>query len=154
MKLHYYETAIGKIGIITDAAGKSITHLLLPNDPAPKGVVLEETPLHQEAARQLNAYLQNQCKTFTLPFAPAGSAFFQSVWNALCAVPFGETATYKEIAQKVGSPKGFRAVGLANNRNPIPIFIPCHRIVGSNGALTGYRGGLPMKEKLLAIEGR
>lgn len=78
----------------------------------------------------------------------------QTVWTALCAVPYGETRSYKEIAQTVGNPGACRAVGLANNRNPIPLFIPCHRIIGSDGGLTGYRGGLTVKSYLLELEKR
>ncbi|MDW7672545.1 MAG: methylated-DNA--[protein]-cysteine S-methyltransferase, partial [Bacillota bacterium] len=89
---------------------------------------------------------------FELPLNPKGTPFFQKAWEHLCAIPFGETATYKEIAARVGSPRAARAIGLANNRNPIPIFIPCHRVIGSNGALTGYRGGIDLKRHLIEME--
>ncbi len=77
----------------------------------------------------------------------------KKVWSALCEIPYGKTVSYKEIAEKVGVPKGARAVGIANNRNPIPIFIPCHRVIGADGSLTGYGGGLDMKKYLLELEG-
>ena len=105
-------------------------------------------------AMQLGEYFSGTRLVFDVPIKPRGGEFFQKVWAVMVKdVPFGKTASYGEIAIKVGSPKGARAVGMANNKNPIPIIIPCHRIVGSNGKLTGFRGGLSMKEKLLEIEG-
>jgi methylated-DNA-[protein]-cysteine S-methyltransferase len=89
-----------------------------------------------------------------LPLAPQGTDFQLSVWNQLCRIPYGETISYGELARRIGNPKASRAVGLANGSNPIPIIIPCHRVIGSNGKLTGYGGGLLIKEKLLALEKR
>jgi methylated-DNA-[protein]-cysteine S-methyltransferase len=103
---------------------------------------------------QLNAYFAGELETFDLPLAPEGTPFQQSVWRELREIPFGETISYGELAQRIGNPKASRAVGLANGSNPIPIVIPCHRVIGSNGKLTGYGGGLPIKEKLLALERR
>lgn len=105
-----------------------------------------------EAVKQLDAYFAGELKDFDLPLAPAGTPFQQSVWQALLTVPFGATASYGEIAQGIGNPKACRAVGLANGQNPIAIIIPCHRIIGSNGKLTGYGGGLNRKEWLLSHE--
>lgn len=106
----------------------------------------------KEAAAQLDAYFSGSLRHFSVPLAPKGSTFQKAVWQALLAIPYGETRSYKDIAQTVGSPKGFRAVGMANNKNPLAIFIPCHRVVGANGALTGYAGGLDMKKYLLDLE--
>ena len=106
-----------------------------------------------EARRQLLEYLAGRRTAFSLPLAPEGGTPFQrQVWRALEAIPFGETRTYGQIAAAVGSPKAVRAVGQANHRNPIPIFIPCHRVVGADGTLTGYAGGLELKRSLLELE--
>jgi methylated-DNA-[protein]-cysteine S-methyltransferase len=93
-------------------------------------------------------------RNFNLPLAPQGTPFQQEVWKELCKIPYGETISYGELAKRIGNSKASRAVGLANGSNPIPIIIPCHRVIGSNGKLTGYGGGLPIKEKLLALERR
>ena len=110
------------------------------------------TPLLQEAYRQLTAYFSGTRRTFDLPLSPRGTPFQTAVWQALCAIPYGETRTYGEIAAAVGKPSACRAVGMANHNNPIPIFIPCHRVIGRNGTLTGYAGGLERKGKLLHLE--
>ena len=104
------------------------------------------------AREALLAYFAGERRDFDLPLAPAGTDFQRAVWDALRAVPYGQTRTYGEIATAVGRPKAVRAVGQANHVNPLPIFIPCHRVVGKNGALTGYAGGLDLKRALLALE--
>lgn len=106
----------------------------------------------REAARQLKAYFSGKLNSFDLKLAPEGTDFQKSVWKALCEIPCGETRTYKDIAVSIGKPKAYRAVGLANNRNPIAIIIPCHRVIGKNGKLTGYASGLDVKEFLLKLE--
>lgn len=150
MPIFFYESEAGRIGI-TEKDGK-ITNVYITGDEVPKDVQLCETPLLKEAVRQLERYFAGELKEFSLPLEPSGTVFMKQVWSALCEIPFGKTATYGEIAEKVGRPKAARAVGLANNRNPIPIFIPCHRVIGADGSLTGYRGGLEMKKKLLELE--
>ncbi|WP_414714983.1 methylated-DNA--[protein]-cysteine S-methyltransferase [Sporomusa sp.] len=150
MALYFYQTDIGKIGI-SEQQG-SITNLYFAEDQIPQDSVIYETPVLKEAAQQLYNYLSGSLEEFTLPLAPDGTDFMQQVWTRLCEIPYSETASYKDIAIKVGNPKAFRAVGLANNRNPIPIFIPCHRVIGTNGSLTGYRGGLGLKQRLLMLE--
>lgn len=107
-----------------------------------------------ETIRQLRAYFGGELERFDLALAPAGTQFQLAVWNRLCEIPYGETISYGELARRIGNPNASRAVGLANGSNPIPILIPCHRVIGSNGKLTGYGGGLPIKEKLLALERR
>lgn len=97
-------------------------------------------------------YLEGDLKEFTLPISLKGSEFQKKVWNELLNIPYGETRTYKEIAEKVNCPKGFRAVGNALNKNPIPIIVPCHRVVGSNGKLVGFAGGIELKNRLLELE--
>ena len=108
----------------------------------------------RETIRQLRAYFAGELETFDLTLAPQGTPFQLAVWNRLCEISFGETISYGELARRIGNPNASRAVGLANGSNPIPIVIPCHRVIGSNGKLTGYGGGLPIKEKLLALERR
>ena len=105
-----------------------------------------------DATTQLEAYLAGELQEFDLPLAPEGTPFQQSVWQKLQTIPYGKTATYGELAAELGKPNASRAVGAANGRNPIPIVIPCHRVIGSNGKLTGFSGGLHIKEALLSLE--
>lgn len=114
----------------------------------------QRTALVDETARQLRAYFAGGLREFSLPLAPRGTAFQQRVWRELGGIPYGQTISYGELAVRVGSPNGSRAVGLANGANPIPIVIPCHRVIGSSGKLTGYGGGLHNKEWLLSLERR
>jgi methylated-DNA-[protein]-cysteine S-methyltransferase len=150
LQLHFEQTAIGRIGIA--AENGSITHLLFEKDSPPADAELCATPLLKEAFSQLHAWLAGERTEFSLPLAPKGTAFMRRAWQELCRIPYGRTASYREIAAAVGIPKGARAAGMACNRNPVPIFIPCHRVIGANGRLTGYDGGLELKEKLLALE--
>ena len=122
----------------------------LPRDAAP--LALPTTPLLRQAAAELAAYFTGALREFTVPLAPKGTPFQQKVWAALREIPYGETRSYKEIAAMVGNEKACRAVGMANNRNPLPIFIPCHRVVGADGKLVGYAGGLDVKTFLLELE--
>lgn len=121
---------------------------------APADVDIRETPLLKEAKAQLDAYFAGRLKAFELPLAPAGTEFQMKVWNALCTIPYGETITYGQLAERIGNANASRAVGMANSRNPLPVFIPCHRVVGTGGKLTGYTGGLDIKVKLLQLEQR
>jgi methylated-DNA-[protein]-cysteine S-methyltransferase len=105
-----------------------------------------------EVVRQLQSYFAGERKIFDLPLALQGTEFQKRVWTALRKIPYGETVSYKELAGTVGSPKAVRAVGAANGANPIPIIIPCHRVIGNDGSLTGFGGGLPLKRKLLQLE--
>jgi methylated-DNA-[protein]-cysteine S-methyltransferase len=105
-----------------------------------------------EVVRQLRAYFAGKLRQFDLPLAPEGTLFQRRVWHELLRIPYGETISYGELARRIGNPNGSRAVGLANGANPISIVIPCHRVIGSNGQLTGYGGGLKTKEWLLALE--
>ena len=105
-----------------------------------------------QASRELAEYFAGKRREFSVPLHPGGTPFQQKVWAALCRIPYGETRTYGEIARQIGAPKAARAVGMANHRNPLPLFIPCHRVVGASGELTGYAGGLDHKRFLLALE--
>jgi methylated-DNA-[protein]-cysteine S-methyltransferase len=103
---------------------------------------------------ELGAYFTGRLKVFSTPLAPQGTPFQRAVWEELQRIPYGETVSYGELARRLGNPKAVRAVGTANGYNPIAIIIPCHRVIGSNGSLVGYGGGLPIKQTLLALEGR
>lgn len=113
----------------------------------------DASPLLDAAETQLREYFARARRTFDLPLAPHGTAFQQRVWAALRAIPYGETRTYGELAAAIGNPRAARAVGMANHRNPLPILIPCHRVIGADGSLTGYAGGMAAKRRLLALEG-
>jgi len=145
-----FDTPLGQMGLGSED-GEHISRLYLPNTPTPR-LMPHATPLLEEGRRQLLEYLNGQRQAFDLPLAPQGTPFQQTVWTALQAIPYGQTRTYKDIALAVDCPKGYRAVGMANHRNPIPIFIPCHRVVGSDRSLTGYAGGLELKQALLVLE--
>ncbi|MDR1413132.1 MAG: methylated-DNA--[protein]-cysteine S-methyltransferase [Actinomycetes bacterium] len=145
-----YETPVGSIAIVAD--DEAITHILFGAERVPVAARREEAPLIQRAIRQLREYFAGTRRDFDLPLAPKGTAFQQKVWQALRDIPYGQTCSYGDIAQVVGRPRAARTVGGANNRNPISIVIPCHRVVGSNGALVGYGGGLDNKELLLELE--
>jgi O-6-methylguanine DNA methyltransferase len=106
-----------------------------------------------EAARQMRAYFDGELREFSLPLDPRGTEFQLRVWRRLEAIPYGAIRSYSEIAREIGSPQAVRAVGAANGANPIPIVVPCHRVIGSNGKLVGYGGGLPLKKRLLELEG-
>lgn len=144
-----FETPFGPMALAGEAA---LTWLWLPGTLPDRGGRGEETPLLRVAREELQEYFSGARRAFDLPLDPAGTDFQRSVWEALRAIPYGETRTYGEIAAAVGRPKAVRAVGQANHVNPLPIFIPCHRVVGKNGALTGYAGGLDLKGALLALE--
>jgi methylated-DNA-[protein]-cysteine S-methyltransferase len=149
------ESPLGPLLLAADDAG--VREILFVNgrspakpDPSWKE---DRAPL-EETIRQLRAYFAGELESFDLPLVPQGTPFQLTVWNRLCEIPYGETISYGELAGRIGNPKASRAVGLANGSNPLPIVIPCHRVIGSNGKLTGYGGGLPIKEKLLALERR
>lgn len=149
-----YETRIGKIFIAEDELG--ITDLTLADEVKNEKVKSEfdmlETEQIKEAAVQLREYLAGNRKEFTLKLNPIGTAFQRQVWEALRRIPYGETRSYKQVAEAVGNPKASRAVGMANHNNPIMCIVPCHRVIGANGSLVGYAGGLHLKELLLNLE--
>lgn len=150
MEVLRFDTPLGPMALEED--GGAIVRLHLPGQlvPGPAG---RETPLLCRGRRELLEYLAGERRTFDLPLRPRGTPFQRRVWQALEDIPYGQTRTYAQIARAVDSPRGFRAVGMANHHNPIPILIPCHRVVGSGGALTGYAGGLELKKALLELEG-
>ncbi|HBD87238.1 MAG TPA: methylated-DNA--[protein]-cysteine methyltransferase [Clostridiales bacterium] len=148
----FYDYPVGKIGIAEDDG--AISHVFFCSEKTPDGYAAAETPLIRQAAAQLAEYFEGRRKVFDLPLNLQGTAFQVAVWKALQAIPFGETRCYQDVAVETGSPKACRAVGMANNRNPIAIIVPCHRVVGRDGSLTGYGGGLPIKKLLLELEKR
>jgi methylated-DNA-[protein]-cysteine S-methyltransferase len=148
-------TPIGAVRVEVEDAAVVAIHL--PSDrgaPARDAVAEARDPVLAEACRQLSEYFDGKRTAFDLPLRPPGTPFQQAVWEALRAIPAGETRSYADIARAVGRPSAVRAVGAANGANPIAIVVPCHRVIGSSGALTGYAGGLPLKKWLLAFEGR
>lgn len=148
-RMIHIDTCVGSIGIAEEDG--CITDVFFFSEPTPVAEEME-TPLLRTAATQLDEYFAGNRKSFSLPLMPSGTEFQKKVWSALLQIPFGETRSYEEIAEAAGSPKACRAVGNANNKNPISILIPCHRVIGKNGALVGYGGGLAIKEQLLALE--
>jgi len=130
----------------------AICNIFFKNDKIPTDYETRETPLNKKAAKQLDEYFNGKRKVFDLPLALDGTDFQIKVWNALQTIRYGKTISYGQLAAMTGNPKASRAVGMANNRNPIPIIVPCHRVIGSNGSLTGYAGGLELKQKLLELE--
>ena len=152
MKIHFHITDLGRLGVIEQDG--YISNLYFEDDIVPQDIETGETALTKEAFSQLDAYFAGQRREFSLPLAPQGTDFMQTVWQALCQIPYGTTASYKDIAIAINNPKAMRAVGQANSKNPIPIFIPCHRIIASHGKPGGYSGGLEIKVFLIALEFR
>lgn len=144
-----FESPVGMIALA--AQDGVLVRLYLPNTPTPR-LMPHKTPLMERAEEQLMEYFRGERKEFDLPVAPEGTPFQKRVWQALEEIPYGQVCSYGDIARRIDCPKGFRAVGMANNRNPLPILIPCHRVVGSRGQLVGYTGGLELKRQLLELE--
>ncbi|HEY6341450.1 MAG TPA: methylated-DNA--[protein]-cysteine S-methyltransferase [Bryobacteraceae bacterium] len=156
MNYQYLETPIGKLLIAGD--GETVRIIAFPKngrarDPQP-GWIEGSTGATEETVRQLREYFAGRRREFELPLDPEGTEFQKNVWRELQGIPYGRTISYGELARRIGNPKASRAVGAANGANPIPIVIPCHRVIGANGKLTGFGGGLPIKEKLLDLESR
>jgi methylated-DNA-[protein]-cysteine S-methyltransferase len=149
----FYSSPLGELLLTSD--GDALTGLYLPRRgvrPAPAPGGRPDCAVFREARGQLGAYFGGKLRTFSLPLAPGGTEFQQLVWRELCNIPFGATASYAEVARRIGRPTASRAVGAANGSNPISIVVPCHRVVGADGTLTGYGGGLDRKEWLLRHE--
>jgi len=156
LKYYYiYDYPIGFVGIAEEDG--NITRVFFTDKngkDAPKDFEKRETPLVRKAAKQMTEYFAGKRRDFDLPLEFGGTDFQKKVWAALLTIPYGETRSYGEIASQIENPKAFRAVGMANNRNPIAIVCPCHRVIGADGSLVGYGGGLRTKEYLLALEGK
>jgi methylated-DNA-[protein]-cysteine S-methyltransferase len=158
MQYCYLDSAIGPLLIAGDE--NAVQVISFPKDGAPTTPEpgwIESTDAARggalgEAVRQLREYFTGRRTEFDFPMQPQGTPFQLAVWKCLTEIPYGETISYGELAKRVGNPKAARAVGAANGANPLPIVVPCHRVIGANGKLTGFGGGLPTKEKLLALE--
>ncbi len=148
---HSFDTPFGTFTVLEEQG--RLTALMYGNT-APKDANPCRTPLLGEAEEQLMTYFAGRLQNFELPIALQGTPFQQKCWSALMQIPYGETRTYAQQANMIGSPKAARAVGMANHRNPLPIIVPCHRVVGANGKLTGYTGGLWLKQQLLLLEAK
>ena len=155
---HDFETPLGTMRVVGDA--RLIDRVDLPNaaarapDPAWRAARGALPGPLSEAKRQLGEYFAGDRREFDLPLAPDGTAFQHRVWNALRRIPYAETRSYGDLAKRIGNPTASRAVGAANGCNPLAIVVPCHRVIGADGSLTGYGGGLPVKAALLALEQR
>jgi methylated-DNA-[protein]-cysteine S-methyltransferase len=150
---HEIDSPIGRLLLAGD--GDSITQVCFQSGPrplrAPGGWVHDAAPF-RAAIAQLGEYFAGRRRAFDLPLAPRGTEFQRRVWRELTAIPYGKTISYGELARRIGKPSASRAVGLANGANPLPVIVPCHRVIGADGSLTGFGGGLPIKRKLLALE--
>lgn len=149
--MHYYKTVPFPIGPVTvmEEGG----HIIYIGFTADVGkAVKKETPVIRETFRQLSDYFDGDVKTFDIPLKLQGTPFQLKTWAALQTIPYGKTCSYGEIAKQIGNPKASRAVGMANHNNPVSIVVPCHRVIGANGSLVGYGGGLPIKKQLLELE--
>ena len=144
-----YESPVGALTILAEKKGIRAIKFGKDEEVKSTGKANEMT---RWAVKELEEYFKGKRKEFTVPCRPEGTDFQKRVWEALTRIPYGETRTYKEIAAEAGNPGASRAVGMANNKNPVPIIIPCHRVIGSDGKLTGYAGGLGVKEFLLNLE--
>jgi methylated-DNA-[protein]-cysteine S-methyltransferase len=150
-KAFFFDTSMGRFGV-AERDGM-LAYIFFGNTVKPSEYTLDKTPLLDRAIAQIEEHIAGARKAFDLPLQPIGTAFERTVWQALLLIPYGETRTYGQIAAQIGRPKASRAVGRAVGRNPLSIVIPCHRVIGQNGALTGYAGGIDMKRALLRIEG-
>ena len=153
--IFYIGSPAGKLGIV-ESNGKIAGIFFKGEKKEPKpnaDLVIDETPLIKKTAAELSEYFKGKRKVFDIPLELNGTAFQLSVWKSLLKIPYGETRSYKEIAAMAGNSKACRAAGMANNRNPVVIIVPCHRVTGANGSLTGYGGGLDIKQYLLELEG-
>ncbi len=155
MYYHIFDCVFGEMLVAGDDEGLRYVNLQVPQKSFR---IKEEWIRDKEAAadvsEQLNGYFAGELKTFDLTLTPGGTEFQKRLWKALLHIPYGETASYRDIACSIGNPLASRAVGMANSRNPIQIIIPCHRVIGSNGTLTGYAHGLEIKSRLLDLEAK
>ena len=151
----WFESPVGKLLLAGTKAGlKLVSFSAGTRTKSADAGWREDSAVFTEVVDQLKSYFAGERKAFDLPLVLEGTEFQKKVWTALQDIPYGETVSYKVLAQRVGSPKAVRAVGAANGANPIPIIIPCHRVIGNDGRLTGFGGGLPLKKRLLELESR
>lgn len=154
-RMHYtmMKSPVGPLLLAGDERGLRLIHFSAGRRPvSPQRDWVENAAPFKDVVRQLQAYFEGKRRKFDVPLILEGTEFQLLVWRNLQKIPYGETVSYGQLARQIGSPEAARAVGLANGSNPIPIIIPCHRVIGSNGDLTGFGGGLPVKKKLLSLE--
>lgn len=151
----HIDSPVGPLFLAADENGLRLIEFHSPRHPVRRGDDWQqgEHEVLDVARAQLDAYFNGGRRSFDLPLAPHGTPFQREVWHTLASIPFGETISYAQLAARVGRPSAMRAVGAANGRNPLPIVLPCHRVIGANGSLTGFGGGLPTKQFLLELEG-
>jgi len=148
----YYDYPVGTMGIAQE--NDVITHVFFKGLGNFDGFEVKETQLIKKTATEIKEYFAGKRKDFDIPLSLSGTDFQRSVWEALQTIPSGETRSYKDIAVQIGKPKACRAVGMANNKNPVAILVPCHRVIGQDGSMTGYAGGIDVKRYLLDVEKR
>lgn len=149
----YYDSKIGKLRIAVDGDAVKQIVLMDVKKPLDSAYVEQEDTVIHEIIKQLDEYFSGKRVSFQMNVQPEGTPFQKKVWAELANIPYGETRSYKDIAEAIGCPKGSRAIGACNNKNPIIIVCPCHRVIGANGKLVGYAGGIHRKEQLLELEG-
>nr|WP_319492717.1 methylated-DNA--[protein]-cysteine S-methyltransferase [uncultured Desulfobacter sp.] len=152
MRYRYFHSKVGPLMLAGNTKLEFIHFPVCGKKKMPEIGWIEDNSIFQEAVFQLTEYFEGRLRQFSLDLQPNGTDFQKTVWQALVTIPYGTTATYADIAEQINNPKAFRAVGLANRSNPIPIIIPCHRVIGKNGKLTGFVGGLDIKQALLDLE--
>jgi methylated-DNA-[protein]-cysteine S-methyltransferase len=156
MYYDYFETGlIGALTLVADELG--LRHIKFATSRTPMVIQADwrrRPDVFDETKTQLDAYFKGERRDFDLPLAPEGTAFQKAVWQALRKIPYGSVTTYRWVAEQVGNPRAVRAVGGANGKNPLPIVVPCHRVIGCNGTLTGFGGGLDVKKRLIDLERR
>lgn len=151
--MNYDSSVFAGIGMLTLAEEGGILREIRFGEESCEGWIRSETETIARAKRELDEYFRGRRRVFTVPHQGKGTAFQQKVWKVLEEIPYGETRSYKEVADAAGNVKACRAVGMANHANPLPIIVPCHRVIGADGSLTGYGGGLDIKRRLLTLEG-
>ncbi|MGY1409019.1 MULTISPECIES: methylated-DNA--[protein]-cysteine S-methyltransferase [unclassified Luteimonas] len=149
------DSPVGPLLLAADTQGLRAIEFRDSRHPVRRGDDWREgdSPLLQQARTQLDEYFRGRRRSFELPLSPQGTGFQREVWMRLASIPYGQTVSYAQLASRVGRPTAMRAVGAANGRNPLPIVLPCHRVIGADGSLTGFGGGLPTKQFLLKLEG-
>ncbi len=155
IRYQYIDSPVDPLLLAADEHGLQLIEFHTPRHPMSRLVEWSEgdNAVLQATRAQLEEYFSGARQQFDLPLAPQGTPFQQEVWHTLATIPYGETISYAQLAQRVGKPTAMRAVGAANGRNPLPIVLPCHRVIGADGSLTGFGGGLPTKQFLLELEG-
>ena len=155
LTFRHIDSPVGPLLLVADEHALRVIEFENPRHPIAPSPLWQagDTPVIRQAERQLAEYFRGERQRFDVPLAPVGTPFQREVWTTLAGIPYGQTISYAQLAQRVAKPTAMRAVGAANGRNPLPIVLPCHRVIGADGSLTGFGGGLPTKQFLLQLEG-